>query len=213
MLDLSAERVLFQNALLDVDRIAIAQVYHRCAAEVSALEVAEAVITPALGQIASQWEAGEAALSEIYMASRMCEDLLDSAVMGEATLRKNQPTIAIAAFEECHLLGKRLVHAALRAAGFQVLDYGHAGQSSILEQVARDEVQILLLSTLMLRSALRVETLRESLLERGLHPRIMVGGAPFRFDPLLWKQVGADAMGSNCVDAVAGVELLSRGQS
>jgi len=29
-----------------------------------------------------------------------------------------------------------------------------------------------------------------------------VGGAPFIFDPNLWQEVGADAMGRNAADAI-----------
>jgi methanogenic corrinoid protein MtbC1 len=35
-----------------------------------------------------------------------------------------------------------------------------------------------------------------------------VGGAPFLFDDQLWQEVGADAMGSSAVEAVAIVERL-----
>jgi len=34
-----------------------------------------------------------------------------------------------------------------------------------------------------------------------LYP-LIVGGAPFRFDANLWKEVGADAMGKNASEAI-----------
>jgi trimethylamine corrinoid protein len=39
--------------------------------------------------------------------------------------------------------------------------------------------------------------------------RIVVGGAPFRFDAELWRQVGADAMGRTAADALDIVATLS----
>ena len=47
--------------------------------------------------------------------------------------------------------------------------------------------------------ALKVKELRELL---GSDVGIVVGGAPFRFDPLLWREVGADAFGRTAADAV-----------
>jgi len=35
---------------------------------------------------------------------------------------------------------------------------------------------------------------------------VIVGGAPFRFDPQLWKEIGADAMAYSAADAIAVIE-------
>ncbi|MBF0249091.1 MAG: cobalamin-binding protein, partial [Alphaproteobacteria bacterium] len=43
---------------------------------------------------------------------------------------------------------------------------------------------------------------RRLLDETRLRPTIFVGGAPFRFDTQLWREVGADAMGFSATDAV-----------
>ncbi len=42
--------------------------------------------------------------------------------------------------------------------------------------------------------------LRRQLQERGLTVVIVVGGAPFRFDDDLWKEVGADATAAGAKD-------------
>ena len=39
--------------------------------------------------------------------------------------------------------------------------------------------------------------------KRGWNGKIAVGGAPFLFDPDLWREVGADAMGKNASDAIS----------
>jgi methanogenic corrinoid protein MtbC1 len=60
----------------------------------------------------------------------------------------------------------------------------------------------------MLRSALRVKKVKQLLEQAGSPAKIIVGGAPFRFDPLLWEEVGADAMGANASEAIKAVSCL-----
>jgi methanogenic corrinoid protein MtbC1 len=62
---------------------------------------------------------------------------------------------------------------------------------------------VLLVSTLLLPSALRVKDLRRRLDELHAPTRLIVGGAPFRLDPQLWREVGADANGNSATDAIA----------
>ena len=79
----------------------------------------------------------------------------------------------------------------------------------LVRKTVAAHVRILLVSTLMLPSALRVREVRRLLDEEGVSPKIVVGGAPFRFDPRLWKDVGADAMGAGAAEAVAIVRRLA----
>ncbi len=55
----------------------------------------------------------------------------------------------------------------------------------------------------MMPSALKIRNVRNALDARGVQLKILVGGAPFQFDPQLWREVGADAMGLSAADAVA----------
>ena len=54
----------------------------------------------------------------------------------------------------------------------------------------------------MLPSALKIKELRAKLDVAGLAVKLVVGGAPFRFDPQLWREVGADACGQNALEAI-----------
>jgi methanogenic corrinoid protein MtbC1 len=104
--------------------------------------------------------------------------------------------------EDYHLLGKRLVQSVVRAAGLALLDYGRMEVDGLVSRVQEDRVEILLVSTLMLASALRVRDLRRRLNEAGLKVQLIVGGAPFRFDERLWRDVGADAMARQAAEAL-----------
>ena len=69
-------------------------------------------------------------------------------------------------------------------------------------KIQEDCIEILLVSTLMLASALRLRELRAQLDSQGIAVKIIVGGAPFRFDPNLWREVGADATSNTASGAI-----------
>ncbi len=76
-----------------------------------------------------------------------------------------------------------------------------------------DNVKILALSTLMINSALKIKKLRVKLNEQGNDAKIVVGGAPFRFDNNLWREVGADAMAHTATEGVPVLKSIMEGLS
>jgi methanogenic corrinoid protein MtbC1 len=202
MYEISSDYHRFEAALLSVDWLAAKDIIARRPEQISAVDYVENLITPALERIGRAWEAGNAALAQVYMAGRICEQLVDEILPPASPDRKNQPKMAIAVLRDFHQLGKRIVYSIMRASGFELIDYGHADEDDLVRRTAADGVDVLLISTLMLPSALGVKVVRERLQDLGRTVRIIVGGAPFRLDEGLWKEVGADAMGWNASDAV-----------
>lgn len=173
------------------------------------LGLVEEVVVPALDLIGKEWETGALALSQVYLAGRTCERLVDRLLPPSHPQRKTQPRLALAVLEDYHALGKSLVLAVLRAGGYDPIDYGHGLKvDELVRRVIRDKVEIVLVSCLMLASALRVREVREGLRAAGCQARLVVGGAPFRFDPLLWREVGADAWGATASDIIGIVGAL-----
>ncbi len=202
----------FIAALLEIDWVGTANILTLASRESSLDEVVTGLVVPALERIGDDWVAGKVSLSEVYMSSRICEELMMPLASRAGAPRRSQPRIAIAALQDYHLLGKKLVELALRSSGYEPLDYGQgvrAEGSSIAS--ARPGFEVLLISTLMLPSALRVRDLREKLDRAGLRPIIVVGGAPFRFDDRLWRDVGADAMGRSASDALKILDGIMEG--
>nr|WP_238387397.1 cobalamin-dependent protein [Psychrilyobacter piezotolerans] len=110
---------------------------------------------------------------------------------------------AIVNFCDHHPLGKKIVCSTFKVNGIPLLDYGHGiDQETLIEKLKRDRPKFLVISVLMLPSALKIKKLKERLLKEGMDTKILVGGAPFRFDKDLWKQVGADAMGITPMDTL-----------
>jgi methanogenic corrinoid protein MtbC1 len=196
-----------EQALLTMNRVAARRLLHRSG--LSPVEFVESVMVPALDRIGVEWERGDVALSQVYMSGRICEDLMEDSPGCAGPGSGDHPAIAIAVLTDTHLLGKRLVSSVLRAGGFQLLDYGQAALDDLIERTLRDGVRILIVSTLMLSSALQVKELRRRLDAAEAEVKIVVGGAPFRLDPNLWREVGADATSPTASGIVAIVRELA----
>ncbi len=197
------------EALLASDRLAIGQIYVRALEQMSPVETAERLFGPVLNRIGDGWSAGTVSLAQLYLCGRICEEQI-AAMLPETDLaREDAPRIGIATLADRHVLGKRIVTSFLRIAGYPVIDHGAGLQPETLAAaVRRDDLDALLISTLMLPSALKVEHLTALLLD---HPvRVFVGGAPFVFDRDLWRLVGAHGVGRDAADALELVRRVER---
>lgn len=190
----------FAGALLSLDRAGARSVLEGCAGGDDPAEVLASIVVPALDLVGAGWDDGSVALSQVYMSGRICEELVDVLLPAASPERVRKPTTAIATLEDYHLLGKRIVYSVLRASGRELIDYGRVDVEGLVQRVDEDGIRLLLLSVLMCPSALRIQTVRAALPD---HVKIIVGGAPFRFDDQLWRQVGADAAGRTASDAVS----------
>lgn len=202
-------RVLeLERALLAVDRVATQRIFSRPEVSTDPVQRIEGLIVPVLDRIGMGWNEGRVSLSQVYMAGRLCEAMVEAVLPATDPARHSQPPIATAVLEDYHLLGLRIVRSALRSEGFHVHDFGRVELSDLLERVRSEHIAVLLLSELMLPAALRVKDLVRRLRDEGLATRVIVGGAPFRFDRSLAQEVGADAMGTSATEAVHLVRRL-----
>lgn len=193
----------YKSALLSVDKVRAEEILRDALTIFSTpVEVAELCLAPVLEQMGDAWENGHFALSQIYMASRISEDLVERILPPPLEMHGDSPRIVLALLEDHHMLGKRLVQSALRLAGIPVLDWQRVTTEELIARAIQERPDLILISTLMLRAALHVRDVREGLDRAGLAIPIYVGGAPFRLDPLLWREVGASAMGANSTEAI-----------
>lgn len=193
----------FERALLSIDRISAQQMLRDAFQEFGQTEAVDRILTPTLEHIGEQWELGKIALSQVYMSGVICEEQVTSLLSKDDTVNLDIPPMAIVTFEDYHALGKRLVLSILHAHGLPVKDFGVGIHTEALVRMVKEHAtKILLISTLMFPSALHIADVRKQLELAGYDVRIVVGGAPFRFDDQLWEQVGANAMGRTAADAV-----------
>lgn len=193
----------FRESLESLDRIGADRIFRQALATLTPIQTVEQLVVPALEQIGLAWEAGEVALSQVYMSGRFCEELVEKALPPSDPDRKHQPRSAIVVLSDHHMLGKRIVYSVMRASGFELFDYGRMDTDQLVERALADKISVLLISVLILPSALKVREVCERLKKVNSEIKIIVGGAPFLFDAQMWKQVGADAMGHNAADAVS----------
>ena len=162
-----------------------------------------------LERVGHLWEEGRISLVELYGAGRAAEVATELLEPLPRTRQAGDARVAIAVLEDQHVLGKRLVAAHLRAGGVALLDLGVGLSAPVLvAQALEARVDVLLVSTLMLRGALKVHDVVRRLRDAGSAMRVVVGGAPFRLDPELYLEVGADACGRSAGDALALVHRL-----
>ena len=201
-----------ETALLASDQTGAFAILETASRQYTPFECISEIIVPALDRIGSGWENGELALSQIYMSGRICEEYIEGLNLGSESTAVQQPKIAIAVLEDYHALGKQTVLSACHAAGLTVTDYG-AGISveELVEKVLEDGIEILLISALMLRAALRIKVVTDTLHEKGARTKVIVGGAPFIFDETLWQQVGADGMGKSATDSLEYIDAFVGG--
>ena len=199
----------FSDALERLDRVKAEEVLKRVLGQSSTLEMIEQLVVPVMEEFGARWNSGELALSQIYMGSRLCEQLIEHLLQPGSTGLRQSPRVGIAVLCDYHMLGKRIVHSVLRASGYDIVDYGRMELGELVERAFNDRLDILLISVLMLPSALKVRELRAAFDARNMPIRIAVGGAPFLFDSQLWLEVGADAMGRTASDAVGIIERWS----
>ena len=198
----------FREALASLDRVGADSIFRQALTTLTPIQAVEQVVVPALEQIGVAWEAGNVSLSQVYMSGRFCEELVESVLPPSDPERKQQPRSAIVVLSDYHMLGKRIVYSVMRASGFELFDYGRMDVDQLVERVLADKLRVLLISVLILPSALKVREVCARLKAADAGIKVVVGGAPFLFDALLWQEVGADAMGHCAAEAVSIVGRL-----
>jgi len=206
---MSVDIEAFEEALLALNRVDVKHILTQGEHSNNLFEAVEAVVIPTMESIGKKWEKGEVALSQVYMSGKICEEIVGELIPIETQKRANHPNIAILVYRDFHMLGKRIVHTFLRASGYAVIDYGHQESiEEIISYLKRDKVEILLISVLMLNSALHIKKLIDAIHEAKLPTKVVVGGAPFRFDATLHQEIGADALGRSASDVIGIIEEL-----
>ncbi|KJU87582.1 cobalamin B12-binding domain protein [Candidatus Magnetobacterium bavaricum] len=199
------------QALLSVDKLKAKEILMEAVEAYQPLEVVERVVVPSLEQIGSGWVTGEVSLAQVYMSGKICNEILGDIIPDSGIVKENHLRIAIAVLEDFHTLGKQVVKGFLQASGFEIVDYGKGlSVDGLAGRTIDDEIDVLLISVLMLPSALRVKELVKRLRESQSVAIIVVGGAPFNFDDRLYLEVGADYMGRTVSDAISIINTIEK---
>lgn len=195
-----------------------------------ALELVDRALTDGLRPIdvvnralvAGIQEAGELWKANEYFQS----DVIMSAEAFSVTMQVVEPLLTAADTEntkmvvigtvagDMHNLGKTIVIAMLRGAGFGVTDLGEDVPSeAFVDAVREHEPDILGVGCYMTPTMLKMAGVMAGLEQAGLRDRVkvMVGGVPTSQE--FADGVGADAWGKDALDAVAKARQLMEGRS
>ncbi|MGI5836657.1 MAG: cobalamin B12-binding domain-containing protein [Chloroflexota bacterium] len=171
------------------------------------------VVGAAVDEVGRGWRELEVSLSQLYAMGLIVEDAMEilspSRDSGKTAIGK---VVIGTARGEYHGLGKRIVVAFLRASGFDVLDLGlSVAPEKLIDTALSKGAQIIAVSALMANTALGIRQVRQEMEKRGAREiKLLVGGAPFRYNEELFRLVGADATAPDAYEAVQVAKALIR---
>jgi len=209
----------YLEAILDTNRnVAIETIESSIDAGHSPETVIFEILIPAMEELAEIIRVGpDATLSQLYIASQISAEVTDRLIPLFTKKTDVEGKIIIGtAYEDFHGLGKKIVKGCLKSKMIEVIDLGlSVAAEKFVDEAIKQNAQIIGISSMMLHTARGGNgafKVREILNKNGLEGRIrlVVGGAPYRFHPLLYKEVGADAWADNGITAANVITDLIR---
>ncbi|GIU99076.1 MAG: corrinoid methyltransferase [Actinomycetota bacterium] len=163
-------------------------------------------LAEAMLEIGRRWNAGEVFLPEVVAAAeifKQCQAIVEPALLASGGQTLGHRVVMATVKGDLHDLGKNMVGAMMKTAGFEVHDLGKdVPAERIVEAVRELEPTIVGLSALLTTTVPEQRGVIQALEEAGLRRavKVMVGGAPVTED---WaKQIGADGYAPNAPEAV-----------
>lgn len=200
----------YSDAVFETDKQAAFDVVDAALAQgASPEDIVFKVVIPALETMMAQiTKDPDANLAQHFMTAQIATEVTDRMLEKFRHPPQTIGRVVIGtAFGDLHSLGKRIVTGCLRALMVEVIDVGvNVPAERFVEVADAREAQVIAVSAMMVHTAggddgsLKV---RRILKQRGLEQRIriVVGGAPYRFDAQLYKTVDADAWAPDGISA------------
>jgi 5-methyltetrahydrofolate--homocysteine methyltransferase len=173
------------------------------------------ILTQGLDEIGDLFSKDELYIPELVRSGQIFEAVmkkLEPYMSDKETDQRRKGRVVIGTVKgDLHDLGKNLVVNMIRTSGFEVIDIGKdVATEKFIEVVLDTKPDVIglsaLLTTTMAMQAEVIEALEKENLRNDL--KVIVGGAPVSEE---WaEEIGADAYGSDAVDAVRIVKDLTR---
>jgi methanogenic corrinoid protein MtbC1 len=204
----------YNEAVFDTDRErALGVIRAALDSGVSAEEIVFEVVIPAIERmVKSISEDFDTNLAQHYVAAQIAAEVTSEMVTRFARPPRSEGRVVIGtAYGDLHTLGKRIVTGCLKSLMIDVKDLGvNVTPERFVDEAVAWQAQVIGVSAMMLHTA-RGDNgalgVRRLLDEQHLADRIklIVGGAPYRFQPDLYRLVGADAWAA---DGIAGGHVI-----
>ena len=200
----------YYQAVFDTDRDRAFQIIRQAVADgVSPETVVFEIVVPAIDQmVAGFTDTFDSSIAQHFMATQIAAAVTEEML----ALFQHQPevvgtVILGASAGDFHGLGKRIVAGCLKTQMIEVIDIGvNAPAEKFLAAALEHKAQIIGIAAMMVHTAQGKDGclgVRRLLQQHGLENsvKIVVGGAPYRFDPTLYQTVQADAWAPNGIEA------------
>ena len=208
----------YREALLDTNRFqAIALVHDAVRRGSSPEEIVFSLVLPTMDWLFQGIVSGteELNLAQHVVAAQIASEVTDEMVPLFAKTPAPSGTIVIGtAFGDFHSLGKKIIVGCLKARMFTVVDLGvNVSAERFVDAAVQNGAAVIGISAMMVHTAKGengCKGVRAILQQRNLADsiRIIVGGAPFVFNPGLAEAIGADAWAPDGLSASKAVQDL-----
>lgn len=205
------------DALYDTDRDrALAVIDQALASGVPAERIIFEVVVPTMERMIGSMLTNEMiTLSQHFLASQIAEEVTDLLIPRFSQAPRIQGYVVIGTSRgDFHGLGKKIVAGCLRAKMYRVTDLGlNVTPERFVEAALAESAGVIGISSMMVHTAIGDQgprRVRALLHEQGLEQRIklIVGGAPYRFNEELYREVGADAWADSAAETPAVIARL-----
>lgn len=169
------------------------------------------ILKPALYEAGVLWQKGKLDVAQEHFITSETEHFIALLRKKPSTITPGPLVVALAADDDRHTLGIRMVSSALEEAGYNVMFLGNQLPFSSLRFVLNQyPVKVVAMSASHPVCINNITFMINNLREHSAydHISIIVGGQGFHGKPHLWKEIGADAYGENTHTAVKLVSAL-----
>ncbi|MEI7777966.1 MAG: cobalamin-dependent protein [Actinomycetes bacterium] len=191
---------------------ALALVRELLAADIAPTLILDGGLAKAMLILGEMWKSGEVFLPEVMAAAAVftiCNEEIEPVLLASADHKVGAKVLLATVKGDMHDLGKNMVAAMLKMAGFDVIDLGtDVSSAAIIEAVIRETPAVVGLSALLTTTMPEQRSVINALVAAGLRDsvKVLVGGAPATQE---WADaIGADAYGQHAPDAVRAVKEL-----
>ncbi|MGD8386677.1 MAG: corrinoid protein [Desulfobacteraceae bacterium] len=172
-------------------------------------DVLNQALVPAMDLVGEKFGEGEYFIPQVLWSAKAMQagmDLLRPHFSEDRRTDKGRIVIGTAK-GDIHDIGKNLVGMMLEGAGFQIVDLGVDVDPKQFVDTAEDQDgRVVAISALLTTTMPTMESVVSLIRERGLDIKVLIGGAPV--DQAFCDEIGADAYGTDAVDAVRKVREL-----
>ncbi len=201
------------QAFVDQDPAEAIQVVERVRASGVAQDALfDSLYAPAMGLLGGAWASG--AIDEMaFTQAAVVAEQVGSFVMPSAARRDTGVTVVLGTVHrDHHSIGRTIVAATLKEAGYRVNDLGvDARPSDFAERVQETGARIVIAFAETMRTARSVSSIRDVLRAEGIDDAVvLVSGGPFIADTGLAREVGANGVVGGAEAALRIVARVAR---